>query len=161
MNTDKNKYVFGCSELGGKMDRKLRVMGIYIGLLFFVSILLILVTSFSNNKMEPSYDVETEQQQNQISFDRTMEQSVNTLTENNRILHERVEDLNFQLDEKDKLIEEYKSLYNEDVLKLQNAMKLYINDWLEESKNILSTINIENLNEEEVQVYNNLVNKLN
>ena len=39
------------------MDRKFRIMGIYIGLLFFVSILLILITSFSNNKMDPSYQI--------------------------------------------------------------------------------------------------------
>lgn len=142
------------------MERKFRIMGIYIGLLFFVSILLILVTSFSNNKMDPSYDVETEQQQNQISFDRTMEQSVNALTENNRVLNEKVEDLNSQLEEKDKLIEEYNNLYNEDVLNLQKAMKCYINDRSEEAKNILVTIKIENLNEEDIQVYNNLVNKL-
>ena len=36
------------------MDRKMKIMGIYIGLLFFISILLILITSFSYSKIDPS-----------------------------------------------------------------------------------------------------------
>lgn len=143
------------------MDRKFRIMGIYIGLLFFVSILLILITSFSNNKMDPSYQIENNQKQNPISFERTMEQSVNTLTENNRILNERVEELKLQLEEKDKIIQEYNNMYNEDSLNLQKAIKCYINDELEETKINLDLVKIENLNEEDIQVYNNLVNKLN
>ena len=90
-----------------------------------------------------------------------MEQSVNTLTENNRILSERVEELKLQLEEKDKIIQEYNNMYNEDFLNLQKAIKCYINDELEETKINLDLVKIENLNEEDIQVYNNLVNKLN
>ncbi len=143
-----------------KMDRKFKVMGIYLGLLFFVSILLILVTSFSNNKMVPSYDVESEKQ-NQIYFEKTMEQSVIALTENNRVLREKVGELNSQLEEKNKLIEKYNNLYNDDVLKLQKAMSFYINGNLNELKNIIYTINILNLNEDYCQTYNTLIEKLN
>ena len=87
------------------MDRKFKVIGIYIGLLVVVSILLILVTSFSNSKMDPSYQVENEEKLNSVSFDSTLEQNVNTLTENNRILNEKVKELNLHLEEKEKIIE--------------------------------------------------------
>ena len=143
------------------MDRKLKIMGIYLWLLFFVSILLILVTSFSNSKMAPSYEAVSEQMQNKKSFDTTMEESVNVLTENNLILFEKVEKLNSILEEKEKIIEEYKTTYNEDVLKLQKAMSLYINDSLKESKTTLDSVIKENLNEENLQTYNNLIKKLN
>jgi len=143
------------------MDRKLKVMGIYVWLLFFISILLILVTSFSNSKMDPSYEVVSEQMQNKKSFDTTMEESVNVLTENNLILTKKVEELNLLLKEKEILVENYKTTYNEDVLNLKKAMSLYVNDSLDESTKILDLIKTENLNQEDLQTYNNLKNKLN
>lgn len=143
------------------MDRKFKVIGIYIGLLVVVSILLILVTSFSNSKMDPSYQVENEEKLNSVSFDSTLEQNVNTLTENNRILNEKVKELNLQLEEKEKIIEEYKNVYNEDSFNLQKAIKYYIIDEFEEAKINLELVKSENLNDEDNRVYNNLVNKLN
>ena len=135
------------------MERKLKIMGIYTGLLFFVSVLLILVTSFSNNKMDPSYDVETEQEKNQIVFDRTMEQSVNILTENNRILTEKVEELKKQLSEKEKIISEYENKYNQDVSNLYKSLSLYTMDKKSEAKKIFEGINRENLMEAEKEIY--------
>lgn len=143
------------------MDRKFKVIGIYIGLMVVVSILLILVTSFSNSKMDPSYQVENEEKLNSVSFDSTLEQNVNTLTENNRILNEKVKELNLQLEEKEKIIEEYKNVYNEDSFNLQKAIKYYIIDEIEEAKINLELVKSENLNEEDNRVYNNLVKKLN
>ena len=142
------------------MERKLKIMGIYTGLLFFVSVLLILVTSFSNNKMDPSYDVESEQQ-NQIKFDTTMEQSVNMITENNRLLNETVEDLKKQLNEKETIISEYSSLYNDDMKNLYKTMSLYTLGEKSEAKQVFEKINPENLMESEKQVYDVLSKKLN
>lgn len=45
------------------MERKFKIMGVYLGLLFFISILLILITSFSNSKFEPSYEMNGEYQE--------------------------------------------------------------------------------------------------
>ena len=42
------------------MERKIKIIGLYIGLLFFISILLILITSLSNDKINEirvKYDV--------------------------------------------------------------------------------------------------------
>ena len=50
--------IFDISFFGGKMDRKIKIIGMYIGLLFFISILLILITSLSNDKFEPLYSFE-------------------------------------------------------------------------------------------------------
>ena len=142
------------------MERKLKVMGLYIGILFFVAILLILVTSFSNSKINPSYDVEESENQYQVSFNKTMEENVNSLTENNRILNEKNIELNKQLEEKDNIIKTYEEKYNDDVINLQKAMSLYINDNVEEAKTTFELINRENLDLENATVYDNLLNKL-
>lgn len=135
-------------------------MGIYTGMLFFVSVLLILVTSFSNSKMDPSYDVEAEKQK-QINFDATLEQSVNVLTENNRVLNETVEDLKKQLNEKDNIIYEYSSVYNEDMKNLYKTMSLYTLGEKEEAKKVFQTVNKENILEYEKPVYDVLSKNLN
>ncbi|MEE1042620.1 MAG: hypothetical protein UH854_01510 [Clostridia bacterium] len=142
------------------MERKLKIMGIYTGMLFFVSVLLILVTSFSNSKMDPSYDVEAEKQK-QINFDATLEQSVNVLTENNRVLNETVEDLKKQLNEKDNIIYEYSSVYNEDMKNLYKTMSLYTLGEKEEAKKVFQTVNKENILEYEKPVYDVLSKNLN
>lgn len=147
-------------RLEGKMERKLKIMGIYTGMLFFVSVLLILVTSFSNSKMDPSYDVEAEKQK-QINFDATLEQSVNVLTENNRVLNETVEDLKKQLNEKDNIIYEYSSVYNEDMKNLYKTMSLYTLGEKEEAKKVFQTVNKENILEYEKPVYDVLSKNLN
>ena len=142
------------------MERKLKIMGLYIGILFFVAILLILVTSFSNSKINPSYDVEESENQYQVSFNKTMEENVNSLTENNRILNEKNIELNKQLEEKDNIIKTYEEKYNDDVINLQKAMSLYINNNVEEAKTTFELINRENLDLENETVYDNLLNKL-
>ncbi|MBR3604477.1 MAG: hypothetical protein IKL52_00435 [Candidatus Gastranaerophilales bacterium] len=142
------------------MERKLKIMGIYTGMLFFVSVLLILVTSFSNSKMDPSYDVEAEKQK-QINFDATLEQSVNVLTENNRVLNETVEDLKKQLNEKDNIIYEYSSVYNEDMKNLYKTMSLYTLGEKEEAKKVFQTVDKENILEYEKPVYDVLSKNLN
>lgn len=115
------------------MERKIKIMGIYVGLLFFVSILLIMITSFTNTKIDPSYDVESVENQ-QINFNKDMEQNVNILTENNRLLNEKNIQLKKQLDEKENLLNEIKTE--------------------------LEKINRENLSPENQGVYDNLLNKL-
>ena len=102
------------------MDRKFRVMGIYIGMLFCVAILLILVTSFSNTKLDPSYEIENEQSDYQVTFNRTMADSVSQLTETNEKLSERVKELTKELEEKNQIIAEYENN------NINEAMKQYI-----------------------------------
>lgn len=143
------------------MERKLKIMGIYVGMLFFISILLILITSLTNTKIDPSYELENVEEQYQVNFDKTMEQNVNNLTEHNRLLTERNIYLNEQLEEKNKIIENYEKKYNQDVVNLQNAISLYIGDDKTAAKNTLETVNRENLNPENQSVYDNLLNKLN
>lgn len=116
------------------MERKFKIMGIYVGLLFFVSILLIMITSLTNTKIDPSYDVDNVDNQQQISFNKDMEQNVNILTENNRLLKEKNIELNQQVDEKNKLLNEIKTE--------------------------IEKINRENLSPENQGVYDNLLNKL-
>lgn len=143
------------------MERKLKIMGIYVGMLFFISILLILITSLTNTKIDPSYELENVEEQYQVNFDKTMEQNVNNLTEHNRLLTERNIYLNEQLEEKNKIIEYYEKKYNQDVVNLQNAISLYIGDDKTAAKNTLENVNRENLNPENQSVYDNLLNKLN
>lgn len=143
------------------MDRKFKVMGFYIGIMFFVVILLILVTSFSNTELDPSYDVENEKSEYQVTFNRTMEQSVNSLTESNEKLNDRVKELTEQIEEKNKIIADYESKNNESIRNLQEAIKLYIMDDDESAREKLSQVNPEEIGEENLDVYNQLSQKLN
>lgn len=147
------------------MDRKFKIMGIYIGLLFFVCILLILITSFSYTKIEPSYEVE---ETGKSKFDITMEQSVTKLTETNQKLNEKVSSLNDKvyaleksLYEKDDIIKKYESKYNADYINLEKSIALYLEGNNSEAKKILESINRDNLNQEIIPIYDNLLNKLN
>lgn len=149
------------------MERKLKIMGIYISLLFFVSILLILITSLSNNKMDPTYQVEETAVHQSVGFNATMQDSVSKLTEINQKLNDKVKEqsskiteLENLLSEKDNTINNYKNKYNEDTENLIKALTLYIDDNKEDAKTILETVNKENLNAEYQTVYDNLLDKL-
>ena len=136
------------------MDRKFRVMGIYIGMLFWVAILLILVTSFSNTKLDPSYEIENEQSDYQVTFNRTMADSVSQLTETNEKLSERVKELTKELEEKNQIIAEYENN------NINEAMKQYILGNISGAKEAFEKIVTEKLKEKELELYNQLSLKL-
>ena len=136
------------------MDRKFRVMGIYIGMLFCVAILLILVTSFSNTKLDPSYEIENEQSDYQVTFNRTMADSVSQLTETNEKLSERVKELTKELEEKNQIIEEYENN------NINEAMKQYILGNISGAKEAFEKIVPEKLTEKDLELYNQLSLKL-
>ena len=147
------------------MERKVKIMGIYVGLLFFVSILLILITSLSNSKFDPSYDLIEEEK---VTFSKTMEDSVSKLTETNQNLNEKVSELNGQIDklkeslyQKSEVVVQYEKMYNDDFKNLQKALSLYLEDNDEEAKKIIENVKKENLNPENQTVYDNLMKKLN
>ena len=136
------------------MDRKFRVMGIYIGMLFCVAILLILVTSFSNTKLDPSYEIENEQSDYQVTFNRTMADSVSQLTETNEKLSERVKELTKELEEKNQIIAEYENN------NINEAMKQYILGNISGAKQAFEKIVPEKLTEKDLELYNQLSLKL-
>ena len=136
------------------MDRKFRVMGIYIGMLFCVAILLILVTSFSNTKLDPSYEIENEQSDYQVTFNRTMADSVSQLTETNEKLSERVKELTKELEEKNQIISEYEDN------NINEAMKQYILGNISGAKEAFEKIVPEKLTEKDLELYNHLSLKL-
>ena len=136
------------------MDRKFRVMGIYIGMLFCVAILLILVTSFSNTKLDPSYEIENEQSDYQVTFNRTMADSVSQLTETNEKLSERVKELTKELEEKNQIISEYEDN------NINEAMKQYILGNISGAKEAFEKIVPEKLTEKDLELYNQLSLKL-
>lgn len=136
------------------MDRKFRVMGIYIGMLFCVAILLILVTSFSNTKLDPSYEIENEQSDYQVTFNRTMADSVSQLTETNEKLSERVKELTKELEEKNQIISEYENN------NINEAMKQYILGNISGAKEAFEKIVPEKLTEKDLELYNQLSLKL-
>lgn len=136
------------------MDRKFRVMGIYIGMLFCVAILLILVTSFSNTKLDPSYDVENEQTDYQVTFNRTMADSVSQLTETNERLSERVKELTKEVEEKNQIIAEYGNN------NINEAMKQYILGNISGAKECFEKIAPEKLTDKDLELYNQLSLKL-
>ena len=140
------------------MDRKFKMMGVYIGLLFFAVILLVLVTSFSNTELNPSYDAADDEYQ--VMFNRTMEQSVNSLTENNEKLMAQVKELEKQISEKDALISQYEKQNSADSVSLGNAVSFYISGDTSSSSSELEKVNPENLSEEDAKLYNQLKNKL-
>ncbi len=140
------------------MDRKFKMMGVYIGLLFFAVILLVLVTSFSNTELNPSYDAADSEYQ--VMFNRTMEQSVNTLTENNEKLMAQVKELEKQISEKDALILQYEKQNSADSVLLGKAVSFYISGDTSSSFSEIEKINPENLGEEDAKLYNQLKNKL-
>lgn len=135
------------------MDRKLKIMGVYIGLLFFVSILLILITSFSYSEIDPSYEIEENKQ-----HDTTLQQSVTKLTETNQSLSDKVLELN----EKINFLEEELSFYKgEDFEKLKNIVFLIIDKNYKDAKTLIGTVNVEKLNDEAKKIYNYLLEELN
>ena len=136
------------------MDRKFRVMGIYIGMLFCVAILLILVTSFSNTKLDPSYEIENEQSDYQVTFNRTMADSVSQLTETNEKLSERVKELTKELEENNQIISEYENN------NINEAMKQYILGNISGAKEAFEKIVPEKLTEKDLELYNQLSLKL-
>ena len=142
------------------MNRKYKIMGIYGGLLFFVSILLILITSFTNTKFNPSYEVENVEEEYAVSFNKNMEENVTSITEHSRLLTERNIELSKQLEEKSKMIESYEKKYNKDYLNLYQAMILFVDGNRSEAKNMLEKIDIEQLSPEDKTVYDKLLNKL-
>lgn len=141
------------------MDRKFKVMGIYIGMLFCVTILLILVTSFSNSKLDPSYEIENEQDEYQVTFNRTMAESVSYLTETNEKLNERVKELTKEVAEKNQIISELEKndAYSTN---LNEAMKQYILGNKTGAKEIFKNIAPEKLTEKDLELYNQLSLKL-
>lgn len=141
------------------MDRKFKVMGIYIGMLFCVTILLILVTSFSNSKLDPSYQIENEQDEYQVMFNQTMAESVTNLTETNEKLNERVKELTKEVEEKNQIIADIGKT-DEDSLNLNEAMKQYILGNNSGAKEVFEKIAPEKLTEKDLELYNKLSLKL-
>ncbi|MBR0277365.1 MAG: hypothetical protein IJQ50_02755 [Clostridia bacterium] len=141
------------------MGKKLKFMSLYIGILFFVVILLILITSMSNVSLDPSYEIITGEGGNN-SFDNTLEQNVNTLTIINERLNERVSELADEIENKNKIIEEYESGKNENAEKLNSVAKMYINDEIENAKKEFERIDVNLLDEENATYYESLKNKL-
>ncbi len=141
------------------MDRKLKIMGVYVGLLFFVSILLILITSFSYTKIDPSYEVEENRQPNA-----TLNESVTKLTETNQNLNAKVMELNGKISdlekkiaEKDEIIKKYE---NEDFKKLKTVALLFVDEKYDEMKKVFESIKKENLDEESLKIYNYILEKI-
>lgn len=139
------------------MDRKFKAMSLYIGMMFFAVILLILVTSFSNTDLTPSYDVEKEQSEYQVTFNRTMEESVNSLTESNEKLNEQVKKLSAEIEEKKSELEKYRS---EDVNNLLSSVNLYLEGNKDGAREKFSLVNLENLEGEYIELYNKLNSNL-
>lgn len=94
------------------MERNFKKMWIYICLLFVAVVLLILVTSFSNRALDPSYEVHNEQSMYQVNFNKTMQDSIATLTEVNKRLTEQIKSLEKEVEQKDKIIAEYEKNSN-------------------------------------------------
>ena len=155
------------SKNGGKMERKFKIMGMYLGMLFFVSIILILITSLSNSKFKPAYSAEEISNQKNSGFNSTMQESVTSLTQTNQNLNNKVKEQNEKIGEleriiyeKDELINDYKKIYNEDTENLYMALKFYASNDIEKLRNTAEIINRDNLNPENQAVYDNLLNKL-
>lgn len=149
------------------MERKFKIMGIYLGMLFFVSILLILITSLSNRNFEPAYVTGETEEKQAGNFNLTMQESVTALTEENQNLNNKVQEqdkkileLEKKISENEKIIEEYHQKYNENAEKLYEVLILYANDDIKEAKEIFNMINRENLNIENQEIYDNILNKL-
>lgn len=149
------------------MERKFKIIGLYLGMLFFISILLILITSLSNRKFSPTYSGIENLEQQSVSFDSTYQESVTKLTQNNESLNNivkeqnvKISELEKELIEKDKIIKEYETKFNSDAENLYKALSSYLNDNKEETKIIVKSINRENMNPENQTVYDNLLNKL-
>ncbi len=150
------------------MDRKIKIIGMYIGLLFFISILLILITSLSNDKFEPLYSLEETTESENSGLNSTMMDSVSSLTEMNKTLNEKiieyqnkVENLEKEISSNKVVIENYEKNYNEDTLNFYKALKLYVQNDIQEAKEIVLTTDRELLSEEDKEVYDFLVNELN
>ena len=122
-------------------------------MMFFAVILLILVTSFSNTDLNPSYDIEKEQSEYQVTFNRTMEESVNSLTESNEKLNEQVKKLTAEIDEKNNRLSKYQS---DDVNNLLGAVNLYLSENTDGAREKFSLVNKENLEGEYIELYNKL-----
>lgn len=150
------------------MDRKIKIIGMYIGILFFVSILLILITSLSNDKFDPMYSLDETAALDNSSMNVTMLDSVSNLTETNKILNEKISEyqnkissLENEIAENKIVIENYESTYNEDTLSLYKVMKLFVNKNIEETKEIIKSINKELLSDEDKIIYDILIKELN
>ncbi len=150
------------------MDRKIKIIGMYIGILFFVSILLILITSLSNDKFDPMYSLDETAALDNSSMNVTMLDSVSNLTETNKILNEKISEyqnkisnLENEIAENKIVIENYESTYNEDTLSLYKVMKLFVNKNIEEAKEIIKSINKELLSDEDKIIYDILIKELN
>ena len=150
------------------MDRKIKIIGMYIGLLFFISILLILITSLSNDKFEPLYSLEETIESEKSGLDSTMMDSVSSLTEMNKTLNEKiieyqnkVENLEKEISSNKVVIENYEKNYNEDTLNFYKALKLYVQNDIQEAKEIVLTTDRELLSSEDKEVYDFLINELN
>ena len=113
------------------MERKIKIIGLYIGLLFFISILLILITSLSNDKIVSRYLETQPAVATPVGLNTTM-------TDNN-----------------------LKVLNNESTLILDKALKFYVLENKESAKECINKINREELSEEDKQIYDILINKLN
>lgn len=113
------------------MERKIKIIGLYIGLLFFISILLILITSLSNDKIVSRYPETQPVVATPVGLNTTM-------TDNN-----------------------LKVLNNESTLILDKALKFYVLENKESAKECINKINREELSEEDKQIYDILINKLN
>ena len=150
------------------MERKIKVIKIYVGLLFFVSILTILITSLSNSKFDPAYSAEQGMMINSPGLNSTVEDSVSSITETNKNLsnkiseyESKVSELEKQLEEKNTSLKEYETKYNENTIKFYSALKFYVQGNKTETMKIFETINRELLSEDDKSVYDELIKELN
>ena len=150
------------------MERKIKIIGLYVGLLFFISILLILITSLSNDKFDPMYNATENTHSENTGLETTVMDSVSNITETNKILNEKITEyqnkviyLESVISEKDAIIKEYEKRTNIDSLNLSDSLKFYVLGNIEDSKELLEKVIKENLSEEEIKVYDYLVNELN
>ncbi len=142
------------------MERKFKIMGVYVGLLFFVSILLIMITSLSNDKINPVYMAEEFEKEETVDFSVTLQESVSDLTAKNEKLMSTVEEQNKKIENLEKFVEDYQNSYNEDTVIFMESLKLYAKDKFNEARDLLKTVNAENLTEENRNVFENMIEKL-
>ncbi len=150
------------------MDRKIKIIGMYIGLLFFISILLILITSLSNDKFEPLYSLDEINELENSGLNTTMLDSVSNLTETNKTLNEKIieyqnkiENLEKEISSNKLVIENYEKTYNEDTLNFYKALKLYVQNDVQGAKEVILSIDRELLSDEDKTIYDFLINELN
>ena len=113
------------------MERKIKIIGLYVGILFFVSILLILITSLSNDELVSRYP----EKENAVAIPVGLSTAVDDNSSD--------------------------FIKNEDTQNLYKALKFYMLENREELEKSINLINRDTLNEEDKQIYDILIKDLN